>query len=198
MRNSPWIHQRGSDSAPPVSRPRDPPAISLSEQDEMVERVSRPTESALYRQSLYWKLDSYMDRGFHSWTKMDLFTDSKNSMYTPEGSIKKTCKIRPVQKVENRLPQLRNNQGAGLVNLNVFAKPRLYCDNGDNVNGSTNRDGAWSSYMQACETPGASFTSRGSWRRREPHFLSRSHECLFVSSPRRAPGQSLPLIGKAG
>ncbi|KAH9510026.1 hypothetical protein Btru_044862 [Bulinus truncatus] len=95
MRNSPWIQQPRSESAPPIQYLRDPPAISKKEQDEITERVSKPTESALYRKSLCWKLDSFMDRGYHSWTKLNLFKDWKNCMWTPVGSIKTTYKLRP-------------------------------------------------------------------------------------------------------
>ncbi|CAL1539760.1 unnamed protein product [Lymnaea stagnalis] len=104
MRNSPWLHQSRSDSAQPIAWQRDPPSISKGEQDDMVDRISRPTESALYRQSLYWKLDSFMDRGRASWTKMNLFDDYQRCMWTPEGAVKNTCKIRPHEKV--RLPNV--------------------------------------------------------------------------------------------
>ncbi|XP_005110770.1 uncharacterized protein LOC101857753 [Aplysia californica] len=106
MRSTPWFHQRRSESAPPVERPREPPSISAKEQDEVTERLLRPTESALYRQSLYWKLDSFMDRGFHSWSKMDLFSDCKRCMWTPDGSIKRSCKIRPLRTSQVALPPL--------------------------------------------------------------------------------------------
>ncbi|GFR87668.1 hypothetical protein ElyMa_004229300 [Elysia marginata] len=98
MRSSPWYHQRRSESAPPNQRPKEPPTISQKQQDEITERISKPTESALYRKSLYWKLDSFMDRGFHSWSKMDLFDDCKRCMWTPDGTIKtNSCKIRPIR-----------------------------------------------------------------------------------------------------
>ena len=98
MRNSPWFHQRRSESAPPAQRPKEPPSISQKEQEEITERISKPTESALYRKSLYWKLDSFMERGFHSWSKMDLFDDYKRCMWTHDGTIKtSSCKIRPIR-----------------------------------------------------------------------------------------------------
>lgn len=96
MRSTPWFQPKRSDSAPPVKREKDPPNITMKEQDETTERLLRPTESVLNRQSLYWKLDSYMDRGFHSWSKMDLFADCKRCMWTGNGRLKKSCKIRPV------------------------------------------------------------------------------------------------------
>jgi len=96
MRSTPWFHPKRSDSAPPVKREREPPNITMKEQEETTERLLRPTESVLNRQSLYWKLDGYMDRGFHSWSKMDLFADCKRCMWTGQGRLKNSCKIRPV------------------------------------------------------------------------------------------------------
>lgn len=110
MRSSPWLQQRRSESAPPAQRPRDPPSISAKDQDESTERLLRPTESALYRQSLYWKLDSFMDKGFHSWSKMDLFSDCKRCMWGPHGSIKSSCKIRPNDVTQIGLPPLSGQQ----------------------------------------------------------------------------------------
>ncbi|RUS90127.1 hypothetical protein EGW08_002094 [Elysia chlorotica] len=107
MRSSPWFHQRRSESAPPAQRPKEPPAMSQKEQEEITNRISKPTESALYRKSLYWKLDSFMDRGFHSWSKMDLFDDCKRCMWTHDGTIKNSsCKIRPIRTSTSLNPSL--------------------------------------------------------------------------------------------
>lgn len=120
MRNSPWIQQPRSESAPPVHPVRDPPPISRKEQDEIIERLSRPTESALYRKSLCWKLDSFMDRGYHSWTKLDLFKDWKDCMWTPVGSLKTTYKLRP-----HRLPGLTSGHGDDSNCGSTLETPRL-------------------------------------------------------------------------
>ncbi|GFO06075.1 hypothetical protein PoB_003258000 [Plakobranchus ocellatus] len=96
MRSSPWFQPRRSESAPPTQRAREPPSISQKEQEEITERISRPTESALYRKSIFWKIDSFMDRGFHSWSKMDLFGDCKRCMWNQNGTVKASCKIRPI------------------------------------------------------------------------------------------------------
>jgi len=106
MRSTPWFQQPRSESAPPVQRPKEGSTVSAKDQEEITNRLMRPTESALYRQSLYWKLDSFMDRGFHSWSKMDLFSDSKRCMWTPHGSVKRSCKIRPIHPAMGSLPPL--------------------------------------------------------------------------------------------
>lgn len=171
MRSSPWFHQRRSESAPPNQRPKEPPAISQKEQNEITERISKPTESALYRKSLYWKLDSFMERGFHSWSKMDLFDDCKRCMWTPEGTIKaNSCKIRPIRTFTPS-------------HFNVSLPPLALCDRRaiatrDGVSGSgrsTSRggDGTCSSSSFARESNGNGMSGRAESSdisKRPPHL----------------------------
>lgn len=130
MRDSPWYHQKRSESAPPANKVREPPTITAKEQNDITARLSRPTESALYRQSLFWKLDGFMDKGFHSWSKMDLFDDSKRCMWNKDGAIKRSCKIRPLIK-GRPLPPLMNSSRDIVKSCNGLRSPvRSECSTG--------------------------------------------------------------------
>ncbi|KAK6172860.1 hypothetical protein SNE40_016434 [Patella caerulea] len=97
--NAPWFHQSQRRNPRPlevsVENIQDKLAKSENEVDAICSRVSRPTESSLCKRSLPVTLSSYMERGRHSWSKMELFSDVKKCMWSDSGEIKRTCKLRP-------------------------------------------------------------------------------------------------------
>jgi len=103
--SSPWFQQRntmGTQSTAAVQE-RPPSIMTEAEQDEATRRLSRPTTSSMAKTSQAWKLENtFMDNGRHVWSKMELFTDCKKCMWSNDGGIKSTCKIRPLQKVDNK------------------------------------------------------------------------------------------------
>lgn len=100
--SSPWFHQTGA--GPDLhahSGVRSPGTASLSESEieELNKRLLRPTTSSNAKRTKAWKLDNtFMDQGRHSWAKMELFEDCKKCIWTRNGTIKHTCKTRPIEK----------------------------------------------------------------------------------------------------
>ena len=81
--------------------PKSPSQGSMSDQEisELTKRISRPTTSSQAKKTHSWKLENtFMEQGRHSWAKMELFEDCKKCMWTNSGTVKHSCKIRPVKK----------------------------------------------------------------------------------------------------
>jgi hypothetical protein len=107
--SSPWFHQTSGQAIPPTGTlvaaqqpvadksPSNTPPMTEAEMEELNKRLSRPTASSTNKRLMAYKLDSYMDRGRHSWAKMTLFQDCKKCMWTEGGTIKSTGKIGPIK-----------------------------------------------------------------------------------------------------
>lgn len=100
--SSPWFHQTGSaHDIHAHSGVRSPSQSSMSEAEieELNKRLLRPTTSSNAKKTQAWKLDNtFIEMGRHSWAKMELFEDCKKCMWTHDGTIKHSCKTRPIEK----------------------------------------------------------------------------------------------------
>ncbi|KAL4229851.1 hypothetical protein ACF0H5_010243 [Mactra antiquata] len=99
--SSPWFHQTGSGHDIHAHPPKSPSQGSMSEAEieELNKRLLRPTTSSKAKKSQAWKLDNtFMEQGRHAWAKMELFEDCKKCMWTNDGTIKHSCKTRPLDK----------------------------------------------------------------------------------------------------
>ncbi|KAL3878622.1 hypothetical protein ACJMK2_030992 [Sinanodonta woodiana] len=100
--SSPWFHQSSANQAIPpvvVRTPASQSSMSEAEMEEINKRLSRPTTSSAAKISMSWKLqNTYMEKGRHSWEKMELFEDCKKCIWTKNGTVKPSCKIRPLKK----------------------------------------------------------------------------------------------------
>jgi len=97
---SPWFHQRNplaAQAAAAVQSGPDDNNLSEADVNQITSRVSKPTTASRAKVSSSWKLDNtFMDNGRHSWSKMGLFADCKRCMWNDSGTVKTTCKIRPI------------------------------------------------------------------------------------------------------
>lgn len=101
--SSPWFHQTGNgQDIHAHSGARSPGAgssMSEAEMEELNKRLLRPTTSSNAKKTKAWKLENtFMEQGRHSWAKMELFEDCKKCIWTNNGTIKHTCKTRPLEK----------------------------------------------------------------------------------------------------
>ena len=107
--SSPWFHQTGTgNDIHSHSGIKSPSQNSMSEADidELNKRLLRPTTSSNAKKAHSWKLENtFMDQGKHAWSKMELFEDCKKCMWTTGGTVKPSCKIRPMDK---KTDELRN------------------------------------------------------------------------------------------
>lgn len=103
--SSPWFQQTGSATMLQPHVVRSPSSNSMSDKEisELTTRVSRPTTSSQAKKTQSWKLqNNFMEQGRHSWAKMELFEDCKKCIWTPSGTVKHTCKIRPIKPSSNQ------------------------------------------------------------------------------------------------
>lgn len=100
---SPWFQQRNpmvsqaATAAAATVPERAPSTMTEMEMEELNRRLLRPTTSSRAKVNQSWKLDNtFMDKDRHAWSKMELFEDCKKCMWTNQGTIKSSCKIRPL------------------------------------------------------------------------------------------------------
>lgn len=106
--SSPWFHQTGStyDIHAHSGVRSSQSSLSETEIQDLTKRLLRPTTSSNAKISQAWKLENaFMEQGRHSWTKMELFEDCKKCIWTNDGTIKRSCKTRPLEK---KIREIRN------------------------------------------------------------------------------------------
>ncbi|XP_041359724.1 uncharacterized protein LOC121376027 [Gigantopelta aegis] len=95
--NAAWYEQRDITESSGSSE-EDVVKTSITEQElrALIHRLSRPTVASRAKRALFWKIDSPLDRSKVDWNKMAMFDDIHRCIWTDHGSLKRTCKIRPV------------------------------------------------------------------------------------------------------
>ncbi|XP_046544455.1 uncharacterized protein LOC124254656 [Haliotis rubra] len=85
----------GSTRRTPALSPAPPnelstPVMDGEDIDALTQRLMKPTRASQAKTSLHWKMDTYLDRGRHAWSKMELCEDNKKCLWTSNGTVKKT------------------------------------------------------------------------------------------------------------
>ena len=97
--NVAWYQQKDYTESTGTISEDDALKTSLTEQElrALVHRLSRHTVASRAKRALFWKIDNPLDRDRLDWKKMAMFDDIQRCMWTDFGSLKGTCKIRPVK-----------------------------------------------------------------------------------------------------